>query len=132
MRGWHVSHGSTIHRRQADNSYDMYSLKWHCFNMDVKSIMLASLAMFSSNLPRISGVALKIRFLSITYLIIESCIASISASGLNCNALSRATLALDFPTCCLWNKNWRFKLLTSMVSRSIWKRNVSYNKHTTI
>lgn len=30
-----------------------------------------------------------------------------------------STCALDFPTCLFWNKNWRFKLLTSIVSRSI-------------
>lgn len=42
-------------------------------------------------------------------------------SGLNPWAASHATLALDFPTCSRWNRNCRFRLLTSIVSRSIWK-----------
>lgn len=32
------------------------------------------------------------------------------------------TWALDFPTCFFWKRNCRLRLLTSMVSRSIWKR----------
>lgn len=28
------------------------------------------------------------------------------------------TLHLDMPTCCLWNRNWRLRLVTSIVSRS--------------
>lgn len=57
-----------------------------------------------------------------TYLIILAWYALIETDGLNLRALSLATTALDFPTCCFWNKNCRFKLLTSIVSRSIWKK----------
>lgn len=55
-----------------------------------------------------------------TYVVMLSWYALIFTSGLNANALSRATSAFDFPTCSLWNKNCRFKLLTSIVSKSIY------------
>ena len=38
---------------------------------------------------------------TIPYSVILSWYALIQALGLNANALSRATAALDFPTCCL-------------------------------
>jgi len=44
-------------------------------------------------------------------------------------ALFAFTCALDLPTCFFWKRNWRFRLLTSIVSKSIcryrlmgWKR----------
>lgn len=57
-----------------------------------------------------------------TYVVMLSWYALIVTFGLNANALSRATIAFDLPTCSLWNKNWRFRLLTSMVSKSIYRK----------
>lgn len=54
-----------------------------------------------------------------TYVVMLSWYAFICTFGLKASALSRATSAFDLPTCSLWNKNCRFKLLTSIVSKSI-------------
>ena len=45
--------------------------------------------------------------------------------GLKLSAASHATLAFDLPTCCRWKRNCRFRLLTSIVSRSIWNAGCS-------
>ena len=37
----------------------------------------------------------------------------------NLRAASLAQADLDFPTCCFWNRNCRFRLETSMVSKSM-------------
>ena len=42
------------------------------------------------------------------------------APGLRLATTSAATRALLMPTWCLRKRNWRFKLLVSIVSRSIW------------
>lgn len=63
---------------------------------------------------------------TLTNLITLSWCATMFTFGLKLSALSFATCAFDFPICSLWKRNWRFKLLTSMVSRSICN-----NKHMT-
>lgn len=57
-----------------------------------------------------------------SYLRIESWCACMVALGLNNSAVSLATSTLGRPTCFFWNKNCLFKLLTSMVSKSIWEK----------
>ena len=57
--------------------------------------------------------------LSLSHLRIESCRAVIDAWGLNCRTVSRATSTLGRPTWDFRNRNCRFKLLTSIVSKSI-------------
>lgn len=51
-----------------------------------------------------------------------SCLAVIEVLGLNPKTVSLATIALDFPTCSFWKRNWRLRLLTSIVSKSICKK----------
>ena len=59
---------------------------------------------------------------------IEQCLASIETSRpawVNFKTDSFAIIDFDFPTCFFWNKNWRFKFETSMVSRSITVKSVN-------
>lgn len=48
--------------------------------------------------------------------------AVMRAAGANAATTSAATCALLFPTWCFRNRNWRLRLLVSMVSRSTWWR----------
>lgn len=67
-----------------------------------------------------SYFVINVRLKQNTYVVILSWYDLISTFGLKARALSRATCDFDFPTCSLWKRNWRFKLLTSIVSKSIW------------
>ena len=50
--------------------------------------------------------------------IMEAKWAVMDADGFILRAASRATKALDWPICWRLNRNWRFKLLSSIVSKS--------------
>lgn len=36
------------------------------------------------------------------------------------------TTAFGLPMCCFWNRNWRFKLLKSIVSKSTYRNKINY------
>ena len=57
----------------------------------------------------------------------EHILASMVTSRPACCSFSTDSLAIrdfDLPTCFFWNKNWRFRFETSIVSKSITVRSV--------